>query len=48
MSDFDELEDGSECDYCSNPISFRDDDWTVCPTCRAEYSNMDYVEVDTE
>jgi len=48
MSNFDVLEDGSCCDFCGNPISFNDDDWAVCETCQAEYTNMDYVEVDTE
>jgi hypothetical protein len=48
MSNFDVLEDGAPCDYCGNPISFNDDDWAVCETCQAEYSNMDYVQVDTE
>ena len=48
MSEFDVLEDGTECDFCGNPISFNDEDWAVCETCQAEYSNMDYVEVDTE
>ncbi len=43
MSDFDELEDGSDCDYCGSQISFRDDDWAVCPTCHAEYTNMDFT-----
>lgn len=42
MSNFDELEEGEACDFCGNPISFRDDDWAVCPTCHAEYTNMDY------
>jgi hypothetical protein len=42
MSNFDELEEGEACDFCGNPISFRDDDWAVCPTCQAEYTNMDY------
>ena len=48
MSNFDVLEDGASCDFCGNPISFRDDDWAVCETCQAEYSNMDYVEIETE
>ncbi len=43
MSDFDELEDGTECDYCGNPISFNDEDWAVCETCQAEYTNMDFT-----
>ena len=42
MSNFDELEEGDFCDFCGNPISFLDDDWAVCPSCQAEYSNMDY------
>jgi uncharacterized Zn finger protein (UPF0148 family) len=48
MSNFDELEEGDFCDFCGNPISFRDDDWAVCPTCQAEYTNMDYSDVETE
>ena len=48
MSNFDVLEDGAPCDFCGNPISFNDDDWAVCETCRAEYTNMDYADVDTE
>ena len=44
MSEFDVLEDGAPCDFCGNPISFNDDDWAVCETCRAEYTNMDYAD----
>ena len=42
MSEFDVLEDGAPCDFCGNPISFNDEDWAVCETCQAEYTNMDY------
>ncbi len=40
---FDNLEEGMACDLCGRPVEFMDDDETVCPTCRAEYSNMDYT-----
>lgn len=42
MSSFDELENGMECDYCGCPIHFKEDDWAVCESCQAEYTNMDY------
>ena len=48
MSEFDVLEDGAPCDFCGNPISFNDEDWAVCETCQAEYTNMDYEVFDTE
>lgn len=48
MSDFDVLEEGELCEFCGNPISFNDDDWAVCETCQAEYTNMDYADVDIE
>jgi len=48
MSNFDVLEEGEPCDFCGNPISFNDDDWAVCETCQAEYTNMDYADVDIE
>lgn len=41
--DFDIIEEGGLCDFCGTPITFLDDDWTVCNKCRAEYSNMDYT-----
>ena len=40
---FDVMEEGTPCDYCGQPVGFMDDDEVVCPTCRAEYSNMDYT-----
>jgi hypothetical protein len=40
---FDNLEEGMPCDFCGLPVNFLDDDWTICPTCKAEYSNMDYT-----
>ena len=40
---FDNLEEGTECDFCGQPVGFMDDDEAVCPTCRVEYSNMDYT-----
>jgi hypothetical protein len=40
---FDNLEEGMPCDFCGLPVNFLDDDWVVCLTCRAEYSNMDYT-----
>ena len=40
---FDNLKEGMACDFCGQPVEFADQDWTVCPTCRAEYSNMDYT-----
>jgi hypothetical protein len=43
MSEFDILEDGAPCDFCGNPISFNDEDWAVCETCQAEYTNMDFT-----
>ena len=45
---FEVMEEGTPCDYCGRPVEFMDDDWMVCPVCRAEYSNMDYVHGDTE
>jgi hypothetical protein len=45
---FDELEEGYPCDFCGRRIQFFEDDWAICPTCRAEYSNMDYVDGDPE
>jgi hypothetical protein len=48
MEIYDELEDGAPCDFCGNPISFNDEDWAVCETCQAEYTNMDYADVDIE
>ena len=40
---FDNLEEGMACDFCGQPVGFMDDDEAACPTCRAEYSNMDYT-----
>jgi uncharacterized Zn finger protein (UPF0148 family) len=40
---FDDTEEGEPCDFCGLPVSFSEDDWTICPTCKAEYSNMDYT-----
>ena len=40
---FDNLEEGIACDFCGQPVKFADQDWTVCPTCRAVHSNMDYT-----
>ena len=40
---FDNLEEGMAGDFSGQPVKFADQDWTVCPTCRAEYSNMDYT-----
>ena len=40
---FDVQEEGTACDFCGQPVGFMDDDEAVCPTCRAEYSNMDYT-----
>lgn len=45
---FDVIEDGTPCDYCGQPVGFLEDDWTVCPTCRAEYINMDFEGGDLE
>jgi hypothetical protein len=39
---FDVMEEGTPCDYCGQPVGFMDEDEVMCPTCRAEYSNMDY------
>jgi hypothetical protein len=36
-------EEGEPYEFCGTPISFLDDDWTVCPNCQAEFRNMDYV-----
>ena len=42
-------EEGAPCDYCGTPLSFGDDDWTVCPEGEAEFLNMDYYdELSTE
>jgi Zn finger protein HypA/HybF involved in hydrogenase expression len=38
---FDVMEEGTPCDYCGQPVGFMDEDEVMCPTCRAEYSNMD-------
>jgi rubrerythrin len=48
VSNFDELEEGELCEFCGNPIAFLDDDWAVCPTCQAEYTNMDYSYFESE
>ena len=40
---FDNLEEGMACDFCGQPVKFADQDLTVCSTCRAECSNMDYT-----
>ena len=45
---FDVMEEGTPCDYCGQPVGFMDDDWAVCPTCRAEYINMDFEGGDLE
>ena len=45
---FDVMEEGTPCDYCWQPVGFLDDDWVVCPTCRAEYINMDFEGGDLE
>ena len=37
------MEEGEPCEFCGLPVAFLDDDWAVCPNCKAEYSNMDYV-----
>jgi predicted amidophosphoribosyltransferase len=45
---FDVMEEGTPCDYCGQPVRFIDDDWAVCPSCRAEYINMDFEGGDLE
>ena len=45
---FDVMEEGTPCDYCGQPVGFMDDDEAVCPTCRAEYINMDFERGDLE
>jgi hypothetical protein len=45
---FDVMEEGTPCDYCGQPVGFMDDDWAVCPTCRAEFINMDFEGGDRE
>ena len=45
---FDVMEEGTPCDYCGQPVGFMDDDEAVCPTCRAEYTNMDFEGGDLE
>jgi hypothetical protein len=40
---FDNMEEGTPCDFCGQPVEFSDDDWVRCPSCGAEYSNMDYT-----
>ena len=40
---FDNMEEGSPCDFCGQPVEFSDDDWVRCSSCGAEYSNMDYT-----
>ena len=45
---FDVMEEGTPCDYCGQPVGFMDDDWAVCPSCRAEYINMDFEGGDLE
>ncbi len=39
---YDIIEQGTPCDFCGQPVEFFDDDWVRCPSCGAEYSNMDY------
>ena len=39
---FDVMEEGMPCDYCGQPVGFMDDNEAVCPSCRAEYINMDF------
>ena len=46
MSNYNELEDGTPCDCCGNPVLFNDEDWTVCSNCQAECTNMDYTTSD--
>ena len=45
---FDVMEEGTPCDYCGQSVGFMDDDWAVCPSCRAEYINMDFEGGDLE
>ena len=40
---YDIIEQGTPCDFCGQPVEFFDDDWVRCPSCGAEYSNMDYI-----
>jgi len=40
---FDNMEEGTPCDFCCQPVEFSDDDWVRCSSCGAEYSNMDYT-----
>ena len=42
------MEEGTPCDYCGQLVGFMDDDWVVCPSCRAEYINMDFEGGDLE
>ena len=40
---FDNMEEGTPCDFCGQPVEFSDDDWVRCSKCGAEYSSMDYT-----